>query len=346
MKKIVLAGLVFCGLVGVQAEDLVIQSLDRNGQLIFNEVPYVVGYHVEQASSLMGSWDRIIDNIPHSGMGAITSSVPMTASTGFFRVATVPRSVPSGMVEILAGTNNVTNPDPELGSYSLTVDRFCMDAKEVSKLQWDDVYNWAGLNGYTFDNVGSGRDSYYPVERVNWYDCVKWCNARSEMEGKTPCYTVGGSIYRTGQSSPVCDFAADGYRLPTYIEWEYAARGGPSGKRFPWGDTITHDQANYYSDSQFDYDISTSREFHLAFDDGGAGPYTSPVGYFSPNGYGLYDMAGNVWEWCWEEGNTSSERIVLGGGWNFLADTARCGAIYVDDTDSATYHTGFRTVCR
>lgn len=147
MKKIVVSVLFLCGLVAM-AENLVIQSFDGNGRVIFNELPYVSDYYLEQAPSLMGSWEQIGTNLPHTGTGSITSSVPVTASAMFFRVAMTPRPIPEGMVEILAGTNSGINPDAELGDYSLTVDTFCMDEEEVSKGQWNDIYDWADLNGY------------------------------------------------------------------------------------------------------------------------------------------------------------------------------------------------------
>ena len=346
MKKIVWAGLVFCGLIGVQAEDLLIQSLDSNGQLVFNEVPYVVGYSVQETSSLiMPSWTPVAEIIA-SETGAITTSVALTASIGFFRVVAEKSPIPDGMVEILAGTNSGTDPDYD--SYTLTVETFCIDEKEVSKGKWDAVYSWAISNGYTFDNAGAGRGLDHLVHTVNWYDCVKWCNARSEKEERTPCYTVGGELYKTGQSSPDCNFEANGYRLPTNEEWEYAARGGLSDKRFPWGDTITHDQANYYSTNSLPYDVSSSRGFHPTYDDDGPGPYTSPVGSFLPNGYGLYDMAGNIWEWCWDE-QESAMRVIQSGGWNYYADAAGCRVAYAENptyADPVYSDTGFRSVCR
>jgi formylglycine-generating enzyme required for sulfatase activity len=218
---------------------------------------------------------------------------------------------------------------------------FYMDQYEVTKAQWDAVYNWAISHGYSFDNTGSGKASNHPVQTVNWYDCVKWCNARSEKAGRTPCYTVGGAVYKTGQSSPECDFDTNGYRLPTSDEWEYAARGGLSGRRFPWGDTITHAQANYYSKDSYTYDISSTRGRHPDYDDGGR-PYTSPVGSFPANGYGLYDMAGNVWEWC--NTKSGSGRVLRGGQWGGYASYLRCGYEWWYYPANSYDYNGFRAV--
>lgn len=89
----------------------------------------------------------------------------------------------------------------ELPVHTVMVSAFYMDKCEVSKQLWDDVYLWAILNGYDFDHDGSANSPTHPVQNVNWYDCVKWCNARSEMEGLTPCYCQNRkktTVYRTG----------------------------------------------------------------------------------------------------------------------------------------------------
>jgi hypothetical protein len=249
-------------------------------------------------------------------------------------------NTPPAGIGIPAGTNRVS--DGDFGPYSLVVDTFWMDASEVTLAQWKTVHAWAVARGYGFDHAGSGKAAEHPVHTVNWYDCVKWCNARSEMEGRSPCYTAGGSVYRAGRRVPECDTAAGGYRLPTSVEWEYAARGGVSGTLFPGGATIGHDQANYYSSAAYAYDTSATRGYHPDYASGGM-PYTSPAGTFAENGFGLYDMAGNVREWCWSLTATGN-RDIRGGGWNRDARFLRCGYGNGGRPDDESNSLGFRSV--
>ena len=215
----------------------------------------------------------------------------------------------SGMVVIPAGsfTMGDTMSDgyaPEIPAHTLYVSAFRMDANLVTKALWERVCQWATTRDYAFDYAGTGKRSDHPVQRIDWYDAVKWCNARSEQEGLTPCYftdATHAAVYRSGQidlANDSVNWNANGYRLPTEAEWEKAARGGLAGRRFPWGDTISEGQANYYSGMGYAYDLS-STGYNPAYNDG-VMPYTSPVGAFAANGYGLFDMAGNTAEWCWD----------------------------------------------
>ena len=232
----------------------------------------------------------------------------------------------------------------ELPLHTVYVSAFYMDRTDVTYSLWQQVCNWATNHGYTFDHAyWSGKAANHPVHTIDWYDCVKWCNARSEMEGRTPAYYTSAAqttIYRTGQVD-VANSSVNwntGYRLPTEAEWEKAARGGLSGQRFPWGNTISWSQANYYtySPGYFSYDLNPTNGFDPTFATGNY-PYTSPVDNFAPNGYGLYDMAGNVWQWCWDwygsygtasqtdphGPTTGSFRMIRGGAWDGSASYCR-----------------------
>jgi formylglycine-generating enzyme required for sulfatase activity len=191
-------------------------------------------------------------------------------------------------------------------AHRVRVSAFYMAQNLVTKAEWDEVRTWGLENGYSELVAGSGKADNHPVQTISWYQMVKWCNARSQKEGLVPVYYTDDAqttVYKTGDvnvTNAQVKWSANGYRLPTEAEWEKAARGGKSGKRFPWGDTISHKQANYKSGSGKAYDLSGAVNGpHPSYTAGGD-PCTSPVGSFAANGYGLYDMAGNVWQRCWD----------------------------------------------
>jgi len=293
----------------------------------------------------------------------------------FYRVLVPTNPAPAGMVLIPAGSfvmGNCMNPSEgnsdELPLHTNTLSAFYMDQYEVTKAQWDEVKTWAVTNGYSFDNAGSGKATNHPVQTINWYDMVKWSNARSEKEGRTAAYYTEGAqtnVYRTGRTNVLNDWVkwTAGYRLPTEAEWEKAARGGASGHRFPWSDvdTISHSRANYYADTNsYAYDVSPTQGYHPTYAVGGY-PYTSPVGSFGANGYGLYDMAGNVFGWCWDWHDSAyyssspstdprgpagplSYRLLRGGLWYGSAGLTRCAYRDFGSPSLAYDVVGFRCV--
>jgi len=230
---------------------------------------------------------------------------------------------------------------------SETFHSYCDTSSDYSQIVYSN-------NSFTVRTKG-GRDmTNDPMVQVSWYGAVAYCNWLSQQEGLQPCYDF---------STWECDFSKNGYHLPTEAQWEYAARGGLSGGRFSWGDTINHDNANYQAwGIVYSYDTSpyTNQTFHPTWNDG-IEPYTSPVGSFAPNGYGLYDTAGNVYEWCndWygaydyssspqtnPTGSTQDGyRVLRGGCWYFPAHLCRVAYRSSSSPGNRRYFYGFR-VCR
>ena len=361
------------------ARELRVTAFDRAGRLTFAELPTAVVYRVEWSAQAAGGWTNDgswAAAVPRgSGTGEVTvAAVPFGAPGRFYRVvaavtnASAP-AVPAGMVRVPAGEFAMGNAlDPaegatlELPVHTVLVSAFFMDRYEVTKALWDEVLAAATNHGYAFTAPGLGKAANHPVHSVTWFDCVKWCNARSEQAGLTPCYTMAGAVMRTGTNAPDCNWSANGYRLPTEAEWEKAARGGVAGRRFPWGDTITYDQANYYSSAADTYDQNSTHGYHPLYAKG-ATPYTSPAGSFAANGYGLYDMAGNVWEWCWDwyaanDYATSASRdpvgaaagtcrLLRGGSWYVSGRNCRASnRLNYKTPDTVFYSIGFRCVRR
>lgn len=225
--------------------------------------------------------------------------------------------------------------------HSVQLSDFYMSIYEVTQKEYIDLM---GKNPSTF----SGEN--LPVENMTWYEAVAFCNARSAAEGLTPAYIVDGQTVTWNQS-------ADGYRLPTEAEWEYACRAGTTTP-FNTENSPSADEVNYYGHYPYEIEGNYFSQGNLDTKPGRYRETTVDVGSFSPNKWGLYDMHGNVSEWCFDiygaydtaavtdptGAETGNLRVTRGGGWNDFAKNMRSAYRATTAADKASYNLGIRLV--
>jgi formylglycine-generating enzyme len=289
------------------------------------------------------------------GLGAVTTA-HAALDTPNDRMSTITNGW------FIMGDSNDGNSAGNAPKHKVFVNGFQMDVNLITLSNWKLVYDWAAANSYDFSTGAAFSGANQPVQGINWHDAVKWCNARSQRDGLKPCYyTDAGKrqIYTSGiisnLTSACVDWTANGYRLPTEAEWEYAARGGTNGQRFPWGMTISHSQATYKSPGALILSWDLGPAFVIPSASSAVGSHRSA------NGYGLNDMAGDLGEWCWDGyssiyyissptnnpvgPNVSSTRTVRGGNWSEFADALRCSYRESHLALSGANYIGFRCVC-
>jgi len=215
------------------------------------------------------------------------------------------------------GEGDNERPLHERPAHTVTLSAFSMSRYEVTQEQYEAIM---GVNPSRFraDPACGEVQEKRPVENVTWYDAVEFCNKLSVIEGLQPVYTITNRQPSAGYpitgANVKADFSRNGYRLPTEAQWEYAAKGG-NPLAAGW--------------KGYTFSGSNTMEDVAWYDDGETNDMTHEVGKKAPNGSGLYDMSGNVSEWCWDWfGNYSSEaqtnptgpssgsaRVIRGGSW-------------------------------
>jgi len=262
-------------------------------------------------------------------------------------------AVPSNMVRIEGGAFTMSSPANEVSrdsdevQHRVTVSAFYMSKYQVTQAEYESVMR---------TNPSNFKGANLPVENVSWYNAVEYCNALSQREGLDPAYTIDKSRSDPNNKNEYDNLKwlvtrnpnANGYRLPTEAEWEYVCRAGTTTP-FITGNNITTSQANY--DGNYPYNNNAKGTYREK---------TTPVGSFAANRWGLYDMHGNVWEWCWDwygdyknevqtnprGPDSGASRVIRGGSWYNYARGIRSANRNIRDPSlrNGSSSIGFRLV--
>ena len=257
------------------------------------------------------------------------------------------RSVNDGFVWIAGGSFQMGSPETENWriddetQHEVTVSGFWMSPYEVTQAEYERL---------TGANPSSFRGENLPVESVSWLDAVRFCNAMSAEAGLTPAYALDGGTVTWNRG-------ADGYRLPTEAEWEYACRAG-TATPFSTPHAIGPEEANYYGHYPYEIEENYFDNSVLETRPGRYRQTTVEVSSFGPNPWGLYNMHGNVNEWCWDlygaydlthaadptGAKTGTRRVYRGGGWNDFGKNLRSAYRAAGELNMVSYNLGIRLV--
>ncbi len=255
-------------------------------------------------------------------------------------------SIPSGTL-VLGGDNR----DKAKGNCQAMINHFSLGVNEVTFYEYD-LFCTATNRSKPSDN-GWGRGQR-PVIDIDWYDAVEYCNWRSRQEGLQEMYKIDkGSASDTRNWPVTCNWSANGYRLPTEAEWEFAAGNGEKHNQFSWGNEIPIDQKNGNLADEVAKTKFPDWEIFKRYTDGFA--YTAPSGSYQPNDFDLYDMTGNVWEWCWDSydknycnnnnnpsKSSGADRVLRGGSWGSFPKDCAVSSRFHNKPDTRNFSIGFR----